>query len=631
MKKLYLVTSSINEIIPDDKNLSLLLLGKNCLINDKVKKKINTFEYKFANYHWNDRKKMSKDLDYIWDVSNRLIDAYSNKFNEIHNKNYSRDYWFLFLGQRVLRLVTFLFDRWETLNEAIKKNNVEKVIILKNNKFDLNTKNNSELNLLMHDSEYWNHLVYAYIIKNYTNLDFELAESKNTEHNLTIKVKQNSISIISKNVLNKIKKIFLNPQILINFFDYKIDNILNGIKSKIPIKKNEIYFHSNIFYNAKYQNNLIQKIKQVPRSLKFNYNQEDVPDYNLVLRENINKNIEFKALSNFENFLVDIMSKIIPRSYIEGYEKLKKNNLNNKLLSNLPKAIFIRSHQSGGNLLALEWMSDCIEKGTKLLILQTGGGWQNSKNHLLERFDIKISDKYFSYGKINEDNKKIFSIGFTRNFHEKIMKPNFKTGNIIFTLFTPFGYNSEPSCRRPVGEQWKKYISDQINLLKLIPEDIRNKIIIRFKKRHNENSCYFDYWSMKKKITDNFPNIQIDNDHHTKKLLDYIPQSRLIIATYNASVILETLSSNMPTIMYWDKHFNEINEISQPVFNKLADEGILHHDENSASKHIISNFNNFDKWWNKPSVQSARREFCTSFADLPIDREEKFSQYLRDL
>ena len=87
----------------------------------------------------------------------------------------------------------------------------------------------------------------------------------------------------------------------------------------------------------------------------------------------------------------------------------------------------------------------------------------------------------------------------------------------------------------------------------------------------------------------------------------------------------------MPTIMYWDKHFNEINEISQPVFNKLADEGILHHDENSASKHIISNFNNFDKWWNKPSVQSARREFCTSFADLPIDREEKFSQYLRDL
>ena len=62
----------------------------------------------------------------------------------------------------------------------------------------------------------------------------------------------------------------------------------------------------------------------MPRSLKFNYNQEDVPDYNLVLRENINKNIEFKALSNFENFLVDIMSKIIPRSYIEGYEKLKK-------------------------------------------------------------------------------------------------------------------------------------------------------------------------------------------------------------------------------------------------------------------------------------------------------------------
>ena len=60
----------------------------------------------------------------------------------------------------------------------------------------------------MHDSEYWNHLVYAYIIKNYTNLDFELAESKNKEHNLTIKVKQNSISIISKNVLKKINKIF---------------------------------------------------------------------------------------------------------------------------------------------------------------------------------------------------------------------------------------------------------------------------------------------------------------------------------------------------------------------------------------------------------------------------------------
>lgn len=628
MTKFYLVTSSIDETIPNNSNIPLLLLGENCFSNNRVEKKIHSKKFRLETYHWNDREKMSRDLDYIWVTSNKLIDALSEKLNEIHETNFSKNYWELFIGQKILRLTTYLFDKWECLNKAINNNDIYKVLIAKNNKSQLNARDNLELDSLMHDSEYWNHLIYSYIIENYTNLDFEFIIPENIKYNSNLKKFNNSRK---KSISNKFYKIIKNPIILFNYFESKIEDILKKNRSNIPIKKNEVYFHSNIFYSEKYQNYFLKKINQTPRSINFNNDKVFIPDYDKNIREKLIKNINFNVNSKFEKFLIDIISRVLPRSYIEGYKVLRKINLKNNLLTNLPKAIMIRSHQSGSNLLGLEWIASCKDRGSRLLILQTGGGWQNSKKHLLEKFDIKISDRYFSYGKINEDKKKIFSVGFSRNFQEKLTKPNFKNGNIIITLFTPFGYNSEPSCRRPVGPQWKKYIDDQISLLKLMPDKVKNKIILRLKKRHKEDSPYFDYWSMIKKITKNFPNIKIDSNHSTKKLLDHVPNSRLIVATYNASVILETLSLNVPTIMYWNKNYNEINDLSKFIFDKMQEVGILHYNAQSAAKHIVKNFENLEDWWNSQSVQNVRKEFCLSFADLPANRISKFNQNLNNL
>ena len=49
-----------------------------------------------------------------------------------------------------------------------------------------------------------------------------------------------------------------------------------------------------------------------------------------------------------------------------------------------------------------------------------------------------------------------------------------------------------------------------------------------------------------------------------------IKKSRLCVCSHNATVFLETLSRNFPTIVFWDERFNEISKDSKPLVDLLV-------------------------------------------------------------
>jgi len=96
-----------------------------------------------------------------------------------------------------------------------------------------------------------------------------------------------------------------------------------------------------------------------------------------------------------------------------------------------------------------------------------------------------------------------------------------------------------------------------------------------------------------------------------------VEQSRLIIATYSATTYNETLASNIPTIIFWDSNYWELNKISDPIFQKLKEVGIFHTSPESAARQVVKISNDIEKWWQDSELQRVRVEYCRSFAHRP--------------
>ena len=100
-----------------------------------------------------------------------------------------------------------------------------------------------------------------------------------------------------------------------------------------------------------------------------------------------------------------------------------------------------------------------------------------------------------------------------------------------------------------------------------------------------------------------------------KSSFDHLNESRLSIGTYNGMGILETLSANYPTIVFWNPDHWELRESAKPLFDVLMDVGIFHDTPQSAATKVNEIYEDVQSWWMLTETQKARKIFCDRFAN----------------
>ena len=89
---------------------------------------------------------------------------------------------------------------------------------------------------------------------------------------------------------------------------------------------------------------------------------------------------------------------------------------------------------------------------------------------------------------------------------------------------------------------------------------------------------------------------------------------RLVVLDHPGTVLAEALAANIPTICFWDKTQWLISPQAQPMFDKLAQAGILFDQPEAAAAQLNTIFQNVEAWWAEPGLQRARAEWCHLFA-----------------
>ena len=119
-------------------------------------------------------------------------------------------------------------------------------------------------------------------------------------------------------------------------------------------------------------------------------------------------------------------------------------------------------------------------------------------------------------------------------------------------------------------------------------------------------------WAQFQRWKDRFPDSKIDKCE--EEFNNVIANTDLMISGWNTTAYLESMLSNVPTIIFWEPGYFEIRNDAKEIFKKLKKVGILHDDPISAVNHVKNIWGDIDSWWNKPDVISARNEFINKYA-----------------
>ena len=571
---MYLVTTPIEKTWP--KEGRILFLGEWCKIYNK-KHIWGQRDYEVLDYHWDNRKKYFNDYLYLTQVYEFVLKALSTKLNEIHNENYSERYWRILIGPWLTFFIHAIFDRWTMIEMATSQYKSMQCNLIQRTQGEHISKNMTHFGSKAINDD-WNEIIYSELITKF----------------FSDQIKINTIEIERKNTVDDnliIKKPYKN-QLVDTVF--KLVNKLS--------KKNEFFFIDTLMprhFDLKLQ----LKLRQIPKI----WSRPEMPDVEPNLGKR-NWSLEFPS-ERFYSVLNFMIPRHIPSIYIEGY-KILSTQLDSLNWPKSPKAILtgnIGKHESINM-----WLAKKTEEGVPLFIRQHGGVYGICKFSSFQDHEIAVSDYWLSWGWKDYANDKVIPFGQHKYINNDVTCDS--NGGALIVGVSTVRYSCQILAHHISG-QWKYYFEDQVNFVEALPETLRPHITVRL--------MYIDHGvCQKQRWRDKFDDVFIEESKVPLKSL--IEKNRIYISTYNATTFLESLSWNIPTIIYWDSTFNELNERAEHDFELLKSVGIFHDSPKSAAKHLTTVWHSIPAWWNDKKLQDIRENFCSKYVKTSTEPIKEF-------
>lgn len=559
------------------KDNPVLCLGAWCRTYKRVNN-WNELNADVAPYHWDDRKKLYRDYLYLRNLHEELLVELADTFNSFHGTQHSYRYWRILIGPWLLYFSQMLFDRWSMIRYVEKNYEISGTVVI-DFPHELVFPHDMEDFRDMYSKDVWNHYLYGKILSGWTSIDCEKV-------------------LYNEGRTNSVAKNTFRWSYILSLFRR---HMVRGTSRFLQMlgKATDIFFISTALPLK--QNFLLQlSLGQLPK-LNFQIAAPKVA-YDFSIRKSFSLNAE--KYNDFENCLRTLIPEQIPSVYLEGYSSLQ--SLVNKLpWPQKPKAIFTSGSYNADDVFKA-WAGLKVEDGAPLLIGQHGGNlgsalWTSSEDH-----EVSISDRYLTWG-WSDDNPKHYPVAALKQIGmtEGVWNPN---GTLLLVTSVMPRYSYVMGSFTVAVTQTESSLEEQYAFVRALPKDIFEKLVIRL---FNPDWG----WSQSDRWKEQFPEAHIDSGSGPIEPL--VLESRLYIATYNATTFLDSLSRNIPTIMFWNEKQWELRPSAEPYFDKLRQVGIFHSCPEDAATKVSEVWDNVDEWWNQADVQEARKNFCYRYARIP--------------
>lgn len=550
------------------------LLGEWCL--EYPDQKLQEYKIKKAKPFCINQK--LKDIHYkrARNIEERFLDYLITSLNDIHKTSFGKRFWKIILGHWVRRYVSIIYNRVISLNENINNNEAYLFVCLKSNDYYMHTTNSSEI-IWMANDDVWNNLLYQKIFhfSKFKNISFQ-------DINYNKKINTNDPN----------KKIFGLKRNL-KFFIY---NVYNFVMSLIYKDNDPVII--NTYMPLKFEFLLQLKLKIFPRYFKNNF-------YNTSIKTNENKRDYFyrkykkKFDNDLDNCLYNIVWFCLPICFLEGFSEL--NYRTNKLRwPKNPKFIFT-SNEFDSNEYFKFYTALKTENNSKYFVGQHGAGY-GTHRYDTPLIEEETSDKFLCWG-WGKNNSKYFNVFSFLNLRKKIKREYIKKKDCLM-IFQNLGTRIEIE---DLNYEYKVYWNSQLNFISLLSHNVYQNLNLRL--------FNLTPWNELERLK----NFDSDLNVHCKFDKNFIPlekilqTTKIVIVTFDTTVILELLINDIPFIGFWPNTLEKIRDSALPYYKNLIDNDLLFETPEDAAKKVNEIWNNVDSWWNEESRLNARKKYMKKF------------------
>ncbi len=524
-------------------------------------------------YHWDDRSKYNRDYYYLERVYEDCLILLSSNLDRINCTHNGANYWRIVIGPWLRFFIDVLYDRFEVIRTAAESGVADDTWILPYELNDWVPDGFTDFYESINDDR-WNHIIFAECIR-----AIGLPNSKKTN---VVKIKPQA-----KNNKSKSRK-------------HELAKNLFGIYQKLIPHRFNRHVAVSPYFGHKYVARLQFALRQLPYFLTPSVSIYDTP-----------VDIEKRSVLSiyldeypFELLLGKLIPQCLPKAYLEDFTHYHTNEFDK--FPKKPVTIFTANAYQAHDGFKY-WAAENQKVGVPLVIGQHGGNMGIAHHNQTEDHQLKIADSYCSWGWRRSNIDSINPMPSLQLSNSTLSE--YPNGDILLVLASyPRYFYCHYSV--PVAGQFLEYLNQQILLINTLNEKARSLIRIRL------NGDEYG-WDIIDRLNDLGLGEMIDESVDQFELS--VSKSRLCIVSYNATLILETLHANFPTVAYWDPYLFDVRPEALPFLNILREVGILHDTVESASNFISEIYDDIQSWWKRPELQIARLKFCNMYANSSDD------------
>jgi putative transferase (TIGR04331 family) len=540
--------------------------------------------------HWDEWEKLDQRYTYLENLYENHLNSLTSNLNDCHRENHSSRYWRIILGPWLGVFVGVIYDRYLSIKSAIDSNKVTHTWIppMKPEQW-VPAEAFTFLSQAAHTNNNFNLYLYSRMITELRQFPFEYKENESS-HSLLDSKESKPLTLLAS-----VKK--------------RSKNLLEGISKRVPDRFNQIVFSASglsVWNLLKLQFSL----RQLPY-FRSPCIVSHITPINKILRDSIKLP---QGASEFESLLSDLIVEQLPTSFLEGYSTMRDKSLD--AFPKRSKAIFTSNDFTFNDGFQF-WAATQTEQGAKLILSQHGGGYGMLDPLVTGSHELKICDKYFTWGWTRKDQPKIVPIAAVKLQGTKYkIKPD-SNGTILWV--TNIGPLFFIRIDHIIGGcDWVKYFLRQARFANVVCPEVFKLLLVRF--HHAEYG-----WNERKRLADRHPSLKLYDG--TDSMLSQIRRSRLCIHDFFGTTWIETLSMNFPTVTFWNPRIKIIKS-AQPYLDDLRRVKILHDTLESAAEFVNEIYEDPMSWWMSPELQQAKDRFCYQFARKSDHWREEWKEEL---
>lgn len=246
----------------------------------------------------------------------------------------------------------------------------------------------------------------------------------------------------------------------------------------------------------------------------------------------------------------------------------------------------------------------------KLVAYQHGGAYGQEKYYFPEQIEKKITDYFATWGKI-KNNSLFLPLSYEKNNKKKKeLKCLFVVSSISHNFFS-FIKNTELTAKFQMYPTYK------------LIEKISKKMSVTLRLPPYNHS-----WR-EKEFYSKIKNIKIDD--HKNNFKSQVLMSDLVIHNHFNTTALETISLNIPTVIFNHKNLNQFNKDAELFLKKLIKKNIFFYNYKNLYEFLKKENFNLQNWWYQKEVQNVRDYFCNKYIHRSKDWSKQWINKLSKL